>query len=120
MAKWDPSKKILQTLRRLQAAIARAIVAAAPQKPHRDGTKPRGRVGGSLANAVRSTKLLRKARWGAVLELAKVGAKLRFFASGTKRQQARPIPTTPDVAKLTAELQADAVQHYERRARGRP
>lgn len=120
MAKWNPSKRIAAALRRLQGQIARAILAADPRVAHRDGTKPRGRTGGSLAAAVRSSKILRVARWGAVLELAKVGAKLRFFAQGTSRQKARPIPTTPDVAKLTAELQADSKEHFDKRARGRP
>lgn len=119
MAKWNPSKVILQHARRVQQAAVRAIRSAAPRVAHRDGARRGGQVGGSLASAVASRDFLAVKPWGVVLKWASLGQKFLWFVEGTSRQKPRPVPLRPDVPRLVRDLRADALKDYEARAAGR-
>lgn len=119
MAKWNPSKVILQHAQRVQQAAVRAIRSAPPRVAHRDGARGGGQVGGSLASAVASRDFLTVKPWGVVLKWATLGQKFLWFVQGTSRQKARPVPLRPDVPKLVRDLEADALKSFQARAEGR-
>lgn len=119
MVKWNPGKVIERIMRRLQERVAREVAAATPRVPHRSGMAFRGRTGGTLAQAVRAKSILKVRRWGAVLQLSKLGQKFLWFTQGTSRQKARPVTLAPDPVAVTRELQADAQRHFAARAAGR-
>lgn len=120
MAKWNASKVIERSARKLQAAALRAIRSAshAPHRATRDATRKSYRAatlpGGSLVAAIGKRDFLTVKPWGAVLNWSKLGQKFLWFVEGTRRQKARPVPLAPNVPELTRELEADAAKHFKR------
>lgn len=86
-------------------AYARDIESSRP--PERGG-KP----GGSLAAKVRRLRPKLK-RWGYVIPYHQLGQLLTWFVRGKRGQPPRPVNVSTNVADLSSDLQARAVQQFE-------
>jgi hypothetical protein len=115
--RWTSYVKVIERhAKRLQNQLASQIRSARPRKKHRGN---RGSLGGSLPKLVRSASLLKRERWGVVLNFSSLGQKLLWFHRGTSRQRARPLDFTPNEQALARDVEADAARHYERTDRRR-
>lgn len=90
----------------------------APREAHRG--RGSGALGGKLAQALRNAEgLVRRERWGAVIDWHSLGQKFLWLTNGTKRQKARPVTLAPPEQQVRRAVEAAAVKHFAQRERKR-
>ncbi len=118
--KWNPVKVIERHTRAVVRRAVAAIQSAAPPVPHRDGANAiQAGPGGSFVKRISQAAFVEVKRWGTNTKWSTLGQEFHHFVRGTSRQKARPIDLLPNVPKLVADLRADALAHFKRRAQGR-
>lgn len=95
---------ILRFLRALQRATAQVVRRGAPRVPHPDA---RGPVGGSLAQDVLRSDLVRAGRAGGSYTPSRLGLKFRLWWNGSGHQRARGRDVPIDEDALVRALEED-------------
>lgn len=92
---------------RVQQLYARAILSGPP--PKRGGVP-----GGSLSSRVLDASLISFRRWGFVFSPGKLGAKLRFWWKGTRRQGGRGRTVSLNEAQVAEDLRRELLAQIRR------
>ena len=117
--KFRLDKPIGDLLTDLVREAGRELGARARRVPTR-GAQASGPLGGKLAGALRAPEsLVKRHRWGAVVDWHALGQTFMWLTQGTRRQVARPVTLAPPQVAIRGAVESEAARYFAKRDRRR-